>query len=103
MFPSSLIFVALILLCHGVAQTTTYFEPGVPTDVAIPGDYTGQYRPQVHYSPPTNFSKSHGPGRRTLAKRLSVNDPNGMHRDPNGLWHMYYQYNPSEPVRSFQE
>ena len=45
-------------------QTSTFFSPGVPTDAPIPGNYTGSYRPQVHYSPPQNF----------------MNDPNGMFR-----------------------
>lgn len=36
---------------------------------------TGHWRPQVHFSPPANW----------------LNDPNGLFRDADGLWHMYYQ------------
>ncbi|KAK5119086.1 hypothetical protein LTR62_000297 [Meristemomyces frigidus] len=87
------------------AQTSTYYSPGVPTAEPIAGDYTGVYRPRVHFSPPTNFT----------------NDPNGMcpvvnglvllrhaytrermFKDANGTWHLYYQYNPTEPVAGNQ-
>lgn len=37
--------------------------------------YDGRLRPQVHYSPPHGF----------------MNDPNGMFRDANGTYHLYYQ------------
>ena len=37
-----------------------------------------QYRPQVHYTPAANW----------------MNDPNGMVY-ADGVWHLYYQYNPS--------
>ena len=36
-----------------------------------------QFRPQVHYTPSANW----------------INDPNGMVY-ANGVWHLYYQYNP---------
>lgn len=39
------------------------------------GNYSGALRPQIHYSPPKGF----------------MNDPNGLHRDAKGLWHLYYQ------------
>lgn len=55
--------------------TTTSFDEGVPTDAPVPGDYSGALRPQVHFSPPTNF----------------MNDPNGCFVDANGTWHLYYQ------------
>lgn len=45
----------------------------------VPGDYSGPYRPQVHFSAPRNF----------------LNDPNGLFRDDGGTWHLYYQYNPT--------
>lgn len=35
---------------------------------------------------------------RRLTSSSPVNDPNGMHRDASGLWHLYYQYNPTESV-----
>lgn len=73
-------------LSNAFAQTSTFVNPGVPTDEPIPGDYTGAYRPRVHFSPPINF----------------MNDPNGLHVDANGIWHLYYQYNPIEPVAGEQ-
>lgn len=49
--------------------------------------YNEPYRPQVHFSPSVNF----------------MNDPNGMFRHPgDGLWHLYYQYNPTAPVAGNQ-
>jgi hypothetical protein len=58
-------------------STTTTFDEGVPTNAPVPGDYSGALRPQIHYSPPTNF----------------MNDPNGCFLDDNGTWHLYYQCN----------
>ena len=58
----------------------------VPTGSPIPGNYTGDYRPQVHFSPPQGF----------------MNDPNGMFRDADGVWHLYYQYNPTDLVAGNQ-
>lgn len=40
--------------------------------------YTEPYRPQFHYTPYKNW----------------MNDPNGLFRDVNGIYHMFYQYNP---------
>ena len=34
------------------SATSTYVEPNVPTGTPVQGNYTGQYRPQVHFSPP---------------------------------------------------
>jgi len=31
-----------------------------------------------------------------------MNDPNGMFVDAQGLWHLYYQYNPTAPVAGNQ-
>jgi hypothetical protein len=68
------------LLASVAAQgVSTYVNPAVPTGIPIPGNYTGAWRPQVHFSPPQNF----------------LNDPNGMFVDSNGTWHLYYQYNPT--------
>ncbi|ORX34843.1 glycosyl hydrolase [Kockovaella imperatae] len=53
---------------------------------SIHGDYTGRYRPQVHFSPPKGF----------------MNDPNGLFVDKHGIWHLYYQYNPTELVAGNQ-
>lgn len=75
-------FFAAAFAAFAVAQnssmpsaTTTIFDYGVPTDAPVPGDYTGALRPQIHFSPPTDF----------------MNDPNGCFRDANGTWHLYYQ------------
>ncbi|KAI1073024.1 hypothetical protein LB507_008921, partial [Fusarium sp. FIESC RH6] len=66
------------------AQSSTTIS--VPTGTPITGDYNGTYRPQVHFSPPSHF----------------MNDPNGMFRDADGLWHLYYQYNPTQLVAGNQ-
>lgn len=73
-------------LAQAVDPTSTYFAPGIPTDTPVPGNYTDYLRPRVHYSPPRYF----------------MNDPNGMHRDAEGTWHLYYQYNPLTPVAGNQ-
>ncbi|KAI9678822.1 MAG: hypothetical protein M1817_005882 [Caeruleum heppii] len=76
-------------LCWGLAlavQAWAQDTPPVPRGVAIPGDYSGALRPQIHFSPPTNF----------------MNDPNGMFVDANGTWHLYYQYNPTATVAGNQ-
>lgn len=65
------ILAGVCLIGSAIAQTSTFFSPGVPTDAPIPGktfsnltakplyqslqcigNYTGQYRPRVHFSPP---------------------------------------------------
>ncbi|KAI0418342.1 glycosyl hydrolase [Xylaria grammica] len=75
------------LLAVGItAQTSTYVNPAVPTHTPISADYTGPLRPQVHYSPPQGF----------------MNDPNGMFVDADGIWHIYYQYNPTGVVAGNQ-
>ncbi|RSH82822.1 hypothetical protein EHS25_005812 [Saitozyma podzolica] len=66
------------------AQSST--TAAVPTGTPIAGNYTGPLRPQVHFSPPKGF----------------MNDPNGLHVDRNGTWHMYYQYNPTDVVAGNQ-
>ncbi|KAG9238166.1 putative invertase 4 [Amylocarpus encephaloides] len=66
--------------------TKTMFDEGVPTDQPVVGDYTGALRPQIHFSPPTEF----------------MNDPNGMFVDVNGTYHLYYQYNPTATVAGNQ-
>ncbi|KAN0063507.1 Invertase [Thecaphora frezii] len=47
--------------------------------------YTEAHRPQFHFSPSTNF----------------MNDPNGLVYS-NGLWHLFYQYNPTQAVAGNQ-
>lgn len=57
------------------SATSTAWDAGVPTDLPVPGNYSGDLRPQIHFSPPTKF----------------MNDPNGCFQDGDGLWHLYYQ------------
>ncbi|KAG4030461.1 hypothetical protein MFRU_012g01940 [Monilinia fructicola] len=57
-----------------------------PKDAPLRGNYTGDLRPQIHYSPPQNF----------------MNDPNGLFKDAEGVYHVYYQYNPTEVVAGNQ-
>ncbi|KAK2761282.1 hypothetical protein FQN54_001804 [Arachnomyces sp. PD_36] len=49
-------------------------------------DYSGPLRPQLHFSPPEGF----------------MNDPNGMFLDSDGVWHLYYQHNPTDIVAGNQ-
>ncbi|KAI4709701.1 hypothetical protein J4E89_005717 [Alternaria sp. Ai002NY15] len=95
--PSHLSVLAAIggLLTFGHAQnssapsassTSTYSQPNVPTGVPISGDYDEPLRPQVHFSPPAGF----------------MNDPNGMYLSSDGVYHLYYQYNPTENIAGNQ-
>jgi len=52
---AALLSLSLSACSPALAQTTTYFSPGVPTSQPIAGNYNGVYRPQVHFSPPINF------------------------------------------------
>ncbi|KJZ79409.1 hypothetical protein HIM_00878 [Hirsutella minnesotensis 3608] len=92
---SSLLAAFSITLTHlswyGLADLHSPRDPsGFDRDVVkgapIPGNYGGQYRPQVHFSPPQKF----------------LNDPNGLFRDDDGIWHLYYQYNPTDLVAGNQ-
>ena len=56
-------------------STSSTFDARVPTATPVPGNYSGLLRPQIHFSPPQKF----------------MNDPNGLFRDLNGTWHLYYQ------------
>ncbi|KAF4943529.1 hypothetical protein FSARC_14899 [Fusarium sarcochroum] len=71
---------------NGLVSAQHSTSIAVPTGTPIVGDYDGTYRPQVHFSPPKHF----------------MNDPNGMFRDADGLWHLYYQYNPTDIVAGNQ-
>ncbi|KAI9806041.1 MAG: hypothetical protein M1833_004448 [Piccolia ochrophora] len=75
------------LLCAAGLLATANAQGGssLPSG-PIPGNYTGALRPQIHFSPPQNF----------------LNDPNGMFVDADGVWHLYYQYNPTAPVAGNQ-
>ncbi|KZZ98777.1 invertase precursor [Moelleriella libera RCEF 2490] len=59
-------------------RLSTQADPPFGTPVA--GDYGGRFRPQVHFSAPKQF----------------MSDPNGLFRDENDTWHLYYQYNPRD-------
>ncbi|WVQ76126.1 hypothetical protein IAR50_005771 [Cryptococcus sp. DSM 104548] len=85
----SLIPIAVLVIAYalgGFAQSSTSASPSAPTGVAIEGDYTGDYRPRIHFTPPKGF----------------MNDPNGLFQDSNGTWHLYYQYNPTDTVAGNQ-
>ena len=60
MLPSLSLLVVSAIASWAEAQsaTFTYIETAVPTGTPILGDYTGALRPQIHYSPPTNFMVS---------------------------------------------
>ncbi|KAI9886183.1 MAG: hypothetical protein M1823_002035 [Watsoniomyces obsoletus] len=77
---------AVLLGAMAVARAQYPNNEAVPKGQPIPGDYTGALRPQIHYSPPQGF----------------MNDPNGMFRDSSGVWHLYYQYNPTDIVAGNQ-
>ncbi|ROV93877.1 hypothetical protein VPNG_09533 [Cytospora leucostoma] len=80
---ASVILAATVASAQGVS---TFVNPSVPTGIPISGNYTGNLRPQIHFSPPQHF----------------LNDPNGMFIDANGTWHLYYQYNPTGDVSGNQ-
>lgn len=71
--------IQLVPAATALAQhVPTYTNPAVPTGTPLPGNYTGPLRPQAHFSPPINW----------------MNDPNGLFRDANGTWHLYFQFDP---------
>jgi hypothetical protein len=79
MYLYSILVVVAAFVASALGQrassTSKYVEPSVPTGTPVPGDYTGPWRPQIHFSPPKDF----------------MNDPNGMFLDSNGTYHLYYQ------------
>ena len=50
--------------------TSVTFDEGVPTDAPVPGDYTGALRPQIHFSPPSNFMNDPNVSVQLLAWRV---------------------------------
>jgi len=56
----------------GAAETA---DALAPPDTGL---YAERYRPQYHYTPSRNW----------------MNDPNGLVRDADGTYHLFYQYNP---------
>jgi beta-fructofuranosidase len=74
------------VMAQDVSTTMTAPLPGVtPT-----GDYSGKYRPQVHFSPPTVSASVQGEWYQADRQGF-MNDPNGMFVDEEGIWHLYYQ------------
>ncbi|KAF7880938.1 uncharacterized protein EAF02_006829 [Botrytis sinoallii] len=87
MFRLTSLAVTLLAACNPARRKRVQLRQlSVPTDAPLPGDYTGALRPQIHYSPPQNF----------------MNDPNGLFRDADGVYHVYYQYNPTQTVAGNQ-
>ncbi|KAK8845610.1 hypothetical protein IAR55_006326 [Kwoniella newhampshirensis] len=85
LLPAAVLGLAFML--GAPAQSTaSSATAAVPTGAPISGDYTGLLRPRVHFTPPQGF----------------MNDPNGLHLDPYGTWHLYYQYNPTDVVAGNQ-
>ncbi|KAI9807026.1 MAG: hypothetical protein M1825_005743 [Sarcosagium campestre] len=80
-FDSGFIAAAMVLV--GVLAQDL---DSTPTSKPIAGNYTGALRPQIHFSPPQKF----------------MNDPNGMFVGEDGVWHLYYQYNPTDIVAGNQ-
>lgn len=77
---------SLAVLASAQRLTNASDTSPFPRDSPVPGNYTGGLRPQVHFSPPQGF----------------MNDPNGMFVDKDGLYHLYYQYNPADIVAGNQ-
>lgn len=103
---SSLIPAVALLAQQAVAQaanpTSSYYAPGIPTDVPVAGNYTDYLRPRVHYSPPRYFMNGVDKTPLHESKLIVCADPNGMHRAPDGTYHLYYQFNPLTPVAGNQ-
>lgn len=69
-----------------VSSSAASATPSYGAGVAVAGDYSGMLRPRLHYSPPSGF----------------MNDPNGMFVGEDGVWHLYYQYNPGQTISGDQ-
>lgn len=48
----SITIAGLAYLLQSLAHSTTSSAASAPTGVPIDGDYSGPYRPRVHFSPP---------------------------------------------------
>lgn len=85
-----LLFGGISSLAYGQASSTSANSaspsPSYGAGVAVAGDYSGMLRPRLHYSPPSGF----------------MNDPNGMFVGDDGVWHLYYQYNPGDTISGDQ-
>lgn len=73
-----LLFSSALPLLVTAQSGSVILRPGT----AVEGDYSGIWRPQIHFSPPRGF----------------MNDPNGMFLDGTGVYHLYYQYNPTQTI-----
>jgi beta-fructofuranosidase len=62
-----------------LCATAVIGQGNPPAGSPVEGNYTGRYRPQIHFSPP----------------KFYMNDPNGLFVDDEDTWHLYYQYNPT--------
>lgn len=72
-----------VALGQGAASSTAATSaPSAPEATAVAGDYSGKWRPRLHFTPAQGF----------------FNDPNGMFLGEDGVYHLYYQYNPSDTV-----
>ena len=84
-FQSNVLQIARNAIAY-LAAGEPYQGTGTTTS---PSDYREKMRPQLHFTPAKNW----------------INDPNGMVYVPSGngengtdgVWHLYYQYNPSGP------
>lgn len=107
MLLNSVLPIAALLVQQVWAQaadhTSSYYAAGVPTDTPVSGNYTDYLRPRVHFSPPRYFMNGESASEIGIDRNVDTQtDPNGMHRDPSGIWHIYYQYNPLTPVAGNQ-
>ncbi len=85
LFPLLMWLTVSLNINHVSSQSTTISELA-PEGTAVAGTYDGTYRPQIHFSPPVGF----------------MNDPNGMFLDAQGVYHLYYQYNPTDTIAGNQ-
>lgn len=72
-------------LAMRVNGSTCTTSNGADPSTFSPPLYREAQRPQIHFSPSSNF----------------MNDPNGLVFS-NGTYHLYYQYNPTHPVAGNQ-
>src|SRR5580700_8152677 len=76
----------VLLTASAVAQSATPTPAITPSPLPLYYPlYNEPYRPQYHFSPPIQF----------------MNDPNGLVYS-NGIYHLYYQYNPLQLVAGNQ-